>query len=119
MRLIKSFFHAARGVRHVWRSQLNFRVQVIAAILVVIAMFIFPVQPWQKVTLLLLIMTVLILEIVNTASELLVDLFEPRLNHYVRDIKDLMAAAVFLASLVAVAVAVIIFLPIFSSKLSV
>lgn len=111
MRLIKSFYHAARGVRHVWKSQLNFRVQVIAAVLVVNAMFVFRVQPWQKVTLLLLIMTVLILEIVNTASEHLVDLFEPRLNHYVRDIKDLMAAAVLLASLVAIAVALVIFWP--------
>ena len=111
MRLIKSFLHAARGVRHVWRTQLNFRVQVIAAAFVVAAAFIFNVQPWQKVTLLLLIMTVLILEIVNTASEHLVDLFEPRLNPYVRDIKDLMAAAVLLASLVSVSVALIIFWP--------
>lgn len=111
MRLVKSFLHASRGVRHVWKTQLNFRVQVVAAALVVAAMFVFDVQPWQKVTLLLLIMTVLILEIVNTVSEHLVDLFEPRLNHYVRDIKDLMAAAVFLASFVAIAIALVIFGP--------
>ncbi len=111
MRLIKSFMHASRGVVHVWQSQLNFRIQSVAAVVVIVAMFAYRVQPWQKVALLLLIMTVLILEIVNTASEHLVDMLEPRLHHYVRDIKDLMAAAVLLASLVSVAVALVIFWP--------
>ena len=111
MRLIKSFMNAGRGVAHVWESQVNFRIQVVAAMLVVAAMFIFDVQPWQKITLLLLAMTVLVLEIINTVFEHLVDLFEPRLHHYVRDIKDLMAAAVLLSSVVAVGGAIIIFWP--------
>ena len=111
MRLIKSFRNASRGVVHVWQSQPNFRIQVVAAIVVVIVMFVFRVPPWQKVTLLLLVMTVLVLEIINTVFEHLVDLFEPRLHHYVRDIKDLMAAAVLLSSLVAVGVALVIFWP--------
>ncbi len=111
MRLIKSFLNAGRGVVHVWQSQLNFRIQVTAAVVVVVAMFVYNVQPWQKVALLLLIMTVLVLEIVNTVSEHLVDMLEPRLHHYVRDIKDLMAAAVLLASLVSVGVALVIFWP--------
>lgn len=111
MRLIKSFMNASRGVAHVWKTQPNFRIQILAAIIVIVAMFYFSVPPWQKVTLLLLVMVVLVLEIINTVFEHLVDLFEPRLHHYVRDIKDLMAAAVLFSALISVGVAIVIFWP--------
>ena len=53
----------------------------------------------------------LILEIINTIFERLLDLLKPRLHQYVKDIKDMTAAAVFISSLAAIIIGLIIFLP--------
>ena len=54
---------------------------------------------------------VLVLELANSALERVVDAIKPRMHPYVADIKNIAAGAVFSASLAAVAIAVIIFLP--------
>jgi diacylglycerol kinase len=54
---------------------------------------------------------VLVLEIINSIFERIVDVYKPRLNPYVRDIKDMMAAAVLIASLGAAIIGLMIFIP--------
>lgn len=54
---------------------------------------------------------VLILEVVNSVFEQLVDLLKPRLHYVVGEIKNMMAAAVLLASLAAAVVGGVIFWP--------
>ena len=56
-------------------------------------------------------MTVLVLELLNSSIERLVDLAKPRLHEEAGTIKDLMAGAVLLASMVAVIVGILIFWP--------
>ena len=56
-------------------------------------------------------MVVLIMELINTIMERVVDILKPRVHPYVRLIKDLMAASVLLASILAVIVGLIIFIP--------
>jgi diacylglycerol kinase len=58
-------------------------------------------------------MTVLVLELINSSMERLVDLVKPQLHESARDIKDLMAAAVLMASFFAVLIGLMIFLPSF------
>ena len=55
--------------------------------------------------------SVLVLELLNSMIERLVDLVKPRMHGYVHDIKDLMAATVLLASLFAFAVVSLIVWP--------
>jgi len=74
-------------------------------------MFYFRVKPWETVALVLVIVSVLVLELLNTIFEHLSDILKPRLHHYINIIKDLMAAAVLLASLGAIVVGLIIFWP--------
>lgn len=74
-------------------------------------MALIPLSTLERVILLLAIASVLVLELLNSMIERLVDLVKPRLHGYVRDIKDLMAAAVLVASLFALAVGSIIFFP--------
>ena len=59
----------------------------------------------------MLIGFVLIMELINSVLERLVDSFRSRVHPVVRDIKDIMAAAVFLASLFAAVIGLIIFIP--------
>lgn len=110
-RLIKSFTDAFRGLRHVFKSEQNFRIQVLAGAFVLAAAIYFPLHNWEVILLILLILLVLLVEILNTVFEYFSDLLKPRLHHYVRVIKDVMAGAVLLTSVVALVVGIIIFYP--------
>lgn len=112
-RFFKSFVDALRGLKFVFKSEQNFRVQVLLGILVMIAAFYFPLRNLERIALMMLVLLVLLVEILNTAFEYFSDLLKPRLHHYVHIIKDLMAGAVLLTSLVAAIVGLIILLPYF------
>lgn len=110
-RLFASFRHALRGVFVVFRAEQSFRLQIAAALVTLGLAWAFHVTSFQWVVLILLIGCVLVLELINSVFERLVDAFKPRIHPAVRDIKDIMAAVVLLASLAAAAVGVWIFLP--------
>ncbi|MFA5994896.1 MAG: diacylglycerol kinase [Patescibacteria group bacterium] len=107
----KSFRYALHGLRYIWCNEQSFRVQVLIAWLVILAMIIFRVSIEQAVVLIMLIMFVLVLETANTIVERFVDILKPRLHSYVEIIKDMMAAAVLLAAIGSAIVALIIFVP--------
>lgn len=109
-KFFKSLGYALKGIKYGLVEQ-NFRIQIYIAAVVVIFMVYFQVKPWEIVALVLVIIFVLILELLNTIFEHLADILKPRLHHYVEIIKDVMAAAVLLASLAAVVVGLIIFWP--------
>lgn len=116
-RFRQSFRDAGRGLCQVFKTEQNFRIQVIIAILAVIAMMYFPLRSWERILVIVLIMLVLTMELLNTALEYFADLLKPRLHHYVFIIKDIMAAAVMLTAVGAVVVGTIIFLPHFLNLL--
>lgn len=100
-----------RGFEYTFRHEQNFRVQVFVAIAVILLMIMLPVKLWEAIILIMIIVSVLILEILNTIFEKITDLLKPRLSHYVQIIKDMMAMAVLLASVGAIVIGLIIFLP--------
>lgn len=116
-RFLKSFTDAGKGLGHVFRSEQNFRIQSVLGILVLVASFIFPLLVWERILVILLVLLVLLIEILNTVFEYFSDLLKPRLNHYIGVIKDVMAGAVLLTSLVAMVVGLMIFYPHLASLL--
>ena len=108
---IKSFKHAFRGVGRIFETEQSFRLQSVIGFLVVVTTFLLPLESWERVVVLIMVGLVLILELINSVFERLVDSFKPRLHPVVADIKDIMAATVLLASLLAVIVGIIIFGP--------
>ena len=118
---VKRFFHsfadAGRGLKYTFEHEQNFRTQIFLAIFVLILTFIFPLKVWEIILLIVLVMTVLTVELFNTALEYMTDLLKPRLHHYVLIVKDVMAAAVLVSSVGALVVGLIIFLPHFISLL--
>jgi diacylglycerol kinase len=108
---VRSFTHAWRGLRLCFRTERSFRLQIAAALLAISAMVVLPLASWERLLLLFVIMLVLVLELLNSSVERMVDLFKPRLDEYARDIKDLMAGAVLLASLFSLMTGLIIFAP--------
>lgn len=84
---------------------------MIAAALVILLMIIFPLRTLERIALSLVIAFVLVLELINTIIEKIVDILKPRIHHYVEIIKDMMAAAVLIASIGALVVGLLIFWP--------
>lgn len=109
--LLKSFRYALKGVNYAWKYEQNFRIHVVTATAVVILMFLLPLLTWERILLLLIITLILVLELVNTTTEKIIDILRPRIHSYAEVIKDLMAAAVFFASLGAVVIGLYIFVP--------
>ena len=112
-RLLKSFRHAFHGLQYVWFSEQNFRIQTTIGVFVLAAAFYFRLSLASTAALVIMIMIVLVLELLNTFFEKLVDLLSPRLHHAVGILKDVLAAAVLVASLGAAIVGFLIFWPYF------
>lgn len=111
--LLRSFRHALRGVRLCFATERSFRIHVAAGLLAVSLSFALPLLSWQRIAIWFVVMAVLVLELINSSVERMVDLVKPRLDEYAGDIKDLMAGAVLIASFFAVLVGLMIFLPSF------
>ena len=109
-KLVRSFSYAWRGLGYALSEQ-NFKIMLVAGLIVVLLMIFLPVTAKESVVLILAITFVLVLELMNTIFERLTELAMPRLHHYVAIIKDVMAAAVFLATLGAIVVGALILWP--------
>ncbi len=110
-RLIRSFRYAGRGLIRVFKEEQSFRIQVVLGFLVLILALIFNVKVWEAVALLLVTMMVLVLELINSVFERVVDVLKPRMHPYVETVKDIMAAVVLLSSLGAILIGALILGP--------
>jgi diacylglycerol kinase (ATP) len=110
-KLMRSFGYAFKGLAYATRTQLNFRVHLMATLIAVFAGYALHISmnEWQWV--ILCIALVLICELFNTALEYLVDLISPDYNELAGRVKDIGAAAVTVAALFALITGLIIFLP--------
>ncbi len=108
---VRSFKYALSGLYIVWREEQNFRVQIVAALLVFILALLLKIKHYEFLVLVMISVFVLVLEVLNSILERIVDAMRPRINIFVEAIKDMMAAAVLLASLFSVIIGLIIFLP--------
>ncbi|MCL1843108.1 MAG: diacylglycerol kinase family protein [Defluviitaleaceae bacterium] len=98
--------YAFSGIRNTARRERNFRIQIIMAILAVLACIIFQVNAMQFVLVGFAIFFVLSTELINTAIEAIVDMLTGGKAHPLAKIaKDAAAGAVFLASVFALIVA--------------
>ncbi|MBI4092960.1 MAG: diacylglycerol kinase family protein [Candidatus Kerfeldbacteria bacterium] len=115
---LSSLRFAIQGVRHVFKHERNFRIHTIFALFALFLAVLLRISITQWLFVITAIASVLVLEIVNSIFERLLDLVQPRAHHYVAAIKDLMAAAVVVASISALAVGLIIFLPLIILRLT-
>jgi len=110
-RLFRSFGYAFKGLYKVFREEQNLKIQSGASLVVIILGAYFQISLKEWLSLVLVIGLVLTVEITNSAVERITDVLKPRINSYVKEIKDIMAAAVLLSSIAAVITGLIIFWP--------
>ena len=108
-RLLRSFRYAFHGLAYAWHHEANFKLHCVIALLVFVAAFFKHVSVFGMALLALAISGVLGLELVNTVIERLMDALSARVHPLARDMKDMMAGAVLVASLGAVGVGVVVF----------
>lgn len=117
-RFFQSLRHAGRGLREIAQHEQSFRIQVFCGIAVLVAMIFLNLPTWENVLLLLLVASILVLEVINSIFERITDALKPRLSPVVREVKDMMAGAVLIASCTAALIALLLFLPLIRAFIS-
>ncbi len=108
---LKSFTYAFNGLRILISEEHNLQVQLIIAIWVIGAGFIMNIETSEWLAIIFCIGLVLVTEAINSAVERICDFINPAKDEKIKIIKDVAAAAVFISSVIAVIIALIIFLP--------
>lgn len=110
--LFTSFRYAWAGISYAFRTQRNFRVHTGVATIAVSLCWALHVSNIEIAIICLTIGAVLVMEILNTALESLVDLTVGQTYHELAKVaKDCAAGAVLMAAIVAILVAALIFVP--------
>ena len=110
--LLKSFKYAFSGISYVLKTSRNFKIQLIFAVTSLMIGFLLQISQSNYVILIATIMSVLILEILNTSIESIVDLVvKKEFSSLAKISKDTSAGAVLLSSINSVIIAVYIFVP--------
>jgi len=105
-----TFKNARKGFRLVVRSEMNIRVHLIIAVLVLISAYLMNFSALEYCTLIFAIAFVIISEMLNTAIEFALDsIYHNRYSRMVGMAKDISAGAVMFASFVSLLVGVILF----------
>ena len=110
--VLKSFKYAFSGISYVLKNSRNFKIQLIFAVTSLMIGFLLQISQSNYVILIATIMSVLILEILNTSIESIVDLVvKKEFSSLAKISKDTSAGAVLLASINSVIIAIYIFVP--------
>ena len=116
-RSIKSFKYALKGLKHIIMMENNFRIHLLAAFMVIIIGLFLNLTLNEWILLVIVSdMIIIIMEIVNTAIERIVDFITPDYTNEAGIIKDIGASAVFLSAIVALIVGLYVFIPKIADK---
>ena len=105
-----TFKNARKGFRIVLKSEMNIRIHVVIALLVLFSAYLLKFSAIEYCALLFAIAIVIVSEMLNTAIEFTLDaIFHNRYSRMVGMAKDISAGAVMFASFVSVFVGLILF----------
>ena len=110
-KFIRGFRYAYQGLIYAFSTQINFRVHVFSAAIAVLLGVYFELSHSEWIWIASAILLVLIVELLNTAIEVLVDLVSPDYHPKAGIVKDVSAGAVLLTAMFAVMVGLLIFVP--------
>lgn len=103
--------YALNGIKEAFLQERNFRIHLMAALVVLIASVYFQLDVIEWIIILLVIKVVLITELINSVIERLIDYLKPEIHPKAKVIKDMAASVVLIGAMFASIIGVIIFLP--------
>jgi len=107
----KSFGFAWAGLKLLFFKERNFTIQFFWGIAVLVLGFLFQISALEWVLVIISIISVLAMEIINTALETLADAITEEEHPKIKKAKDLSAGAVLITAIGAAAIGTMIFLP--------
>ncbi len=110
-RLYHSFRYAFKGIYQVFRYESNMQIHLLAAVSVVIGGFLLQIDSTEWCLIVFAIIGVWVAEMFNTSIEVLTDLVSPDYHELAGKVKDIAAGGVVLATLGAVIIGGLVFLP--------
>lgn len=110
-RLVDSFGYAFRGLRYAFRTQRNIKIHSVFAVFAITLGIVLQISRTEMSIIVLLISTIIVLELLNTVIEEIVNMLT--LSRKIRAMvtKDVAAAAVLVAATSSVVIGALIFLP--------
>lgn len=109
--IAKSFGFAFQGISEALANGRNFRIQIFLGLVAITFGIFYKISEIEWLFIALTTSFVLILELINTSLESIVDLVSPEIRSPAKIAKDVSAAAVLIASITSIVIGVIIFLP--------
>ena len=113
-RLVLAIGYSWQGLKAGWKNEEAFRQEVIVAVVLIPLAFILDVSQTQTILMIASVLLLLIVEIINSAVEAVVDLVTQEKHPLAGRAKDMGSAAVMLAVINMVLVWSIILIPIYS-----
>jgi len=111
MKIIKSFSFAIEGLKTAFGQEVNFKAHAIIALVAIVMGIFLQLNYLEWSILFLTIALVIILELINTSVEAIVNLVEPEIKEQAKIAKDVSAAAVMIAAVVSIIVGLLLFVP--------
>ncbi len=108
---LKSFGFALDGFLCLLKTEHNFRIHLLAAILVISFGLFFEITKWEWIAVILCISGVISAEAINSSLEKICDVVSPQKNSVIGMAKDMAAFAVLILALAAFAIGCLIFIP--------
>ena len=109
MKLLKSFGYAWKGFKVALKEELNLKIHLASAVIVVAMGFYYQICRMDWMVLLIMIGLVIGFELLNSAIESLTDLVTKERLPLAGKVKDISAAAVLVISVIALVVGITIF----------
>lgn len=109
--IIHSFKYALQGFLSAFKTERNMKVHILIMAIVIIMGIVININSFEWIICVLLFGMVIGAELINTAIEITVDLAMPEKNEKAKLAKDIAAASVFVVSIAAAIVGMLIFVP--------
>ncbi len=103
--------HSLDGIQYAFHTERNFRIQLLIAILAIILGAILRLTLAEWLVICINIGIVFFAEMMNTAIEIVLDLYSQEYNEKIKRAKDMASGAVFIIAIVAAISGCILFLP--------
>ncbi|MGZ3235877.1 MAG: diacylglycerol kinase [Burkholderiaceae bacterium] len=113
-RIFSALCYSLEGFKSAWRGEHSFRQEVLLVIVATIIALCLSVSALERLMLIGVLVLVLIVELLNSAIEAVVDRVSLERNPLSKNAKDFGSAAVLLTLLLAAATWIVIALPLFS-----
>lgn len=107
----RSFVYAFRGMVTAFKEEPNFKIHITLASLAIILGFVLQLPTLEWLVLVLTICIVLVVELINTALEEIVNIVSPEIRPEAKIAKDVAASAVLISAIASIVVGALLFVP--------